>query len=408
MVNPRQCADLPHRAFVRHNHFFRLASKGHHGDVDRQHVPCVEAGLCALQFQQRLQQHAGARQKHERRGNLRDGENAQPAIGSSADAHAARRKTEPTRGADRGQARNERQQHSANHRQQCAHPKQTGIYRQIQRPNRETGGITSQHRDHRAGRQHAQQSARATQHQALCKQGPSQVRGTGAQRRADAQFAFPSHGPRQDQVGHIRAGNNEHQSRSSHQNQQHGSRAGGNLIAQQGGVNAEVGLGGIIFRVLFDHRLVYGLQFRARRFQRRPRLEASEKFRHAVDPARDHGCRHMVRTGHHVGDDLGLGGIRHRWFQHANNRGRTGAEPDVPAQHRGIALELRLPESPREHHDARRVRAIIARVDQTTQHRAQSHHVEIGATHHAGANLPGFAQTHHGEANAGEIANGGQ
>ena len=39
----------------------------------------------------------------------------------------------------------------------------------------------------------------------------------------------------------------------------------------------------------------------------------------------DHRRRQMMRAGDDVGDDLGLGRIRHRWFQHADDRWRSAS-----------------------------------------------------------------------------------
>ena len=79
-----EAADLLRRAAVRRDRH-----------VDGQHARRLESGPRRLQRQQRLQQHAGAGQQHERGGDLRDRERAQPPAGRAGDAQAAARQAEP-------------------------------------------------------------------------------------------------------------------------------------------------------------------------------------------------------------------------------------------------------------------------------------------------------------------------
>ena len=83
---------------------------------------------------------------------------------------------------------------------------------------------------------------------------------------------------------------------------------------------------------------------------------------------------------------------------------RAGAEADGLADHGGIALERRRPETIGEHDGAGGVRAVVAHVEQTAEHGMQAHHLEIGAADHAGANLARLAEADHGEADRREVA----
>ena len=76
----------------------------------------------------------------------------------------------------------------------------------------------------RIGDQQSQSRAAGAQQQALGQQGATQCTGAGAQRRANAQFAFPADGASQKQVGDIRTSDNEDQHRRRHENQQYGPR----------------------------------------------------------------------------------------------------------------------------------------------------------------------------------------
>ena len=130
------------------------------GHVQRQHVASVHAGLRSLQRKQRRDQRAGARQQHERRGDLRDGEQAQTTVRAGRDPDAAVRQAEAVRRLGGGQPRNKRQEDRGHQRQADANPQQAGIDREIQRPDREARRITSQDRDHRPGDDHAERPRR--------------------------------------------------------------------------------------------------------------------------------------------------------------------------------------------------------------------------------------------------------
>jgi hypothetical protein len=110
-----------------------------------------------------------------------------------------------------------------------------------------------------------------------------------------------------------------------------------------------------------------------------------------------------MRAGDDVGNDLGFRGIRHRRFEHADDGGGTRAEPDVLAQHVGIALERRRPVSIGQHGGARGSRAIVVRVEKAAEDRMQSHDAEIRSAHHAGAYLARLAQADHREPHGREL-----
>ncbi len=130
----------------------------------------VEAGLRRLQRQQRLQQHAGAGQQHEARGDLRHGEHPLPAAGAAGDPHAAAREIESMRPIGRRQARDKRQEHRRDDCQRRSHPQHAGIDCQIERADRKAGRVARQDGHHRPRAQHAQRRARAAQQEAFGQQ----------------------------------------------------------------------------------------------------------------------------------------------------------------------------------------------------------------------------------------------
>ena len=154
-----------------------------------------------------------------------------------------------------------------------------------------------------------------------------------------------------------------------------------------------------------DDALVHRLELGPGRFDSGTRRQPTEDFGHAVLAAGDHRGRQVVRAGDDVRNHLGFRRVGDRRLQNADDRGRARAETDGPADHRRIALERRHPEAVREHDGSSRVRAIIAGVDEASQYRTQSHHIEIRAADDAGPDLVRLAQSDHRERDHGEIAN---
>ena len=90
-------------------------------------------------------------------------------------------------------------------------PEHAGVDRQIERPDRESGGIASQDGHHRPRAQYAECRADAAEQQAFGQQCTTQRAGACAQRRTDGQLAFAPNGPRENQVGDVRARDDEDQ-----------------------------------------------------------------------------------------------------------------------------------------------------------------------------------------------------
>ena len=70
----------------------------------------------------------------------------------------------------------------------------------------------------------------------------------------------------------------------------------------------------------------------------------------------------------------------------------------------GSLLKRRGPEAMRQHRRARRLRPVVGRVEQTAEHRAQAHDLEIRAADDAGANHARLAEADHRELDGGEVA----
>ena len=108
----------------------------------------VQTRLRFLQCDQRSDQRTCARQQHEGRGDLCHHEDALAAAGAAGDPRAAARQGQSARRVRRWKARDERQNHRGDDRQRSAYPEQAGIHRQIERANREAGGVAGQDSHH--------------------------------------------------------------------------------------------------------------------------------------------------------------------------------------------------------------------------------------------------------------------
>ncbi len=375
-------------------------------------MPHVEGGLHVLERKQGLDHRAGGCHQHEGGGDLDHCEDSQFPIRGSGDASGSAGQAESLGSSRRRQTRDECQQQCGKHGQCGAHPEHAGIQGEVQGAYGVSRNVARQNPHHRAGNQDSERSAADAQQQALGQQGTAQCAGARAQRRADTQFAFAAHGAGQNQVGDVGTGDDKHQHRRRHQDQQNGPRTRRELIAQAHRADAVVSFRRIGVRMLALHGSVYRAQLRARRFQIRARRQPGEQFRHAMYAAGHHGGRKMMRAGDDVGDDLGVLRIRDARLQNTHHRGRARieerTEADCFAEHRRIALQRRRPESIGQDHRAGGIGAVILRIQQPAEDRTQPHGLEIGAAHHAGRHCARLSQSGHGEAERGEIAERGQ
>ena len=110
--------------------------------------------------------------------------------------------------------------------------------------------------------------------------------GAGAERRADRQLPFAPDRPRENQVGDVRAGDDEHQRRRRQQHEQDRPRRRGDLVAQADGFDPEVARSvGYDSGCALTIARVHGAQLGARRLERRAGREAREELRHPVHAA---------------------------------------------------------------------------------------------------------------------------
>ena len=155
-VHARQLADPPDGLAVEAHHLVGSLTVRHDGDIHRQHLARVEAGLRSLQGEQRLEQHARAGQQHKGGGDLRDRKDTLAARGIAGDSQAAARQAESLGTIRRWKPRDKGQEHGRDHGQERRHPEHAGIHREIERANRVARGVPGQDGEHRPGTQDSQ------------------------------------------------------------------------------------------------------------------------------------------------------------------------------------------------------------------------------------------------------------
>ena len=355
-----------------------------------------------------VRQHPGARKQNERRGDLGDGKHPQPAVGAGCNAHAATRQPHPVRGVRRWQTRHERQKHRRGDGQDDAHPQHARVNRDVQGPHREAGGIASEHRHHRSSDEDRENGAQTAEQQALRQQSAPQRPCTGAEGRANGELSLASNRPREDQVGDVRARDDEDQRGGRQQDEQHRSRRRDDLIAQANGIDAKVGLRGVRLRMLLENGAMDGLELGSRSLDFDARRESTEQLRHPMHTPVDHRRIQVMRARDDVGDDLGLGGVGNRRLEDADDRRGAIAQPNGPADHGWIALKLGGPEPVGENRRSSRLRPVVSRIDQAAQDRAEAHHLEVRTANDSGPDDARFAQPNHREFDGGEVPEGRQ
>ena len=98
--------------------------------------------------------------------------------------------------------------------------------------NGETRRVASQDRDQRLRDEHAERCAGAAEQKAFGQQHAAQRSSACAERRADREFAFAANRARENQVRNIGAGDDEDEAGSREQDEENGSRAGSDLVAE--------------------------------------------------------------------------------------------------------------------------------------------------------------------------------
>src|SRR5437016_14110487 len=141
----------------------------------------------------------------------------------------------------------------------------------------------------------------------------------------------------------------------------------------------------------FGHGPVDGAQLGAGLIERDARSETAKELRHAVEAARDHGRREVVRAGDDVGDDLGILGIGDGRFEHADYGGRAIAN-EAPAEAKRFAdgawifPKSGCPETICENGNAGSFGTVVLGYDEPAEDGVKAHHFEVVAADDASLN----------------------
>ena len=259
----------------------------------------------------------------------------------------------------RRQPWNVREGHRGSDGEAGANPEQAAVDGDVESADGEPRGKTSDDGDERPREENAENCAGATEHEALGEQRPPQGAAAGAERGAYGELALAADRARQDQVGDIRARDDEDHRGGSEQHEQDRPRRRRNLIAQRTNTQPHLGPRRVGIGMLDHHCFMRGRQLRARFLDRGAWRETAEELRHPVRTTGDHQRAEMMRARDDVGDDLRVGRIRHRRLEDADDRRGARAEADGPADHGRIAGKCRAPEAVRQDGGARRAWPVV-------------------------------------------------
>ena len=363
----------------------------HHRQIHRQHTRRVERRLRLLEHIQRPHQDSRSGEQQERGRDLHDGEDAQPPAAAPRHSRSAARERCAQRRAPRRQPRNERQEHRRRQRQRNAKPHQVEIELQPIGTHREPRGIAPQHRHHRPREDQRRQHSASAQHQAFRQQRTPQRRGVSSQRRAHRQLRFAANRSREHQVGHIRARNHKQQPRGRKQHPQNRIGARIDLVVHPRHIDP-VMIGGLVdLRMRAEYRRVPRAQLRSCASRVAPGASRAKtsvmRCSRPVTIVADRWCG-LVTTLAMISVATGYGTDGSRTPTIVAERAPLATlQPHRLSNHAWVGVQRLAPESIRQHDRARRIRPIVGRSQQPTQHRAQPHHLEVMAVHHACGNL---------------------
>ena len=101
-IYAREGADLSDRLLVEVNHLLGRLAITHYRHIHSEHPPDIHAGLCRLQHEQRLEEHARSGEQYKRRSDLSDRKNTETAAGAPRDPEIAGREVETLGPIDNG------------------------------------------------------------------------------------------------------------------------------------------------------------------------------------------------------------------------------------------------------------------------------------------------------------------
>ena len=347
-----------------------------HRDLDRERVPCGEAGIDLLQIREAPDRESRADHQQHRQRHLRGHEDRTPPAPRHAAALPARSVAQRIGEIDLRVVRRGQQpeEDARGHRQQHRHREHAPIHRQLGEARDRGRRTRHEHAHPRPREEQPERASRAAQDRALRERELHQVPPPRAERRAHGDLAAPCIGAREDQVRDVRAGEEEQQ---RHRRGQHEQRAFGtsrDLIRHRERECRVVHVLGI--RPLLRELLRERGQLARRAGHGRARLEtrhlvqimAAMVVRAEIDPHRLHDL-HRLRA-------LELERELEAARQDPHHQLRPPVHIDIAPHERWIAAEAPLPQVVAEHYDGGAVRHILRLGERPPHCRRHAEHVE--------------------------------
>ena len=217
------------------------------------------------------------------------------------------------------------------------------------------------------------------QQQAFGEQLPDDSPVRGAERGPHRHLLAPPDRARQQQVGDVRAGDQQHEADGRHQHDQRSPHVADHLLAQRHDAEREAAVRRIDVRMT-------GAKARRQRGHLRLRLlerRAGPELRHdvvvlAAADLRRVGSERQRQQHLRIGDDAERGqrllAQRERRLQHAHDLCRLAVEHDRPADHGRVAAEAALPGAVAENRHGRRRLRVLFRREQPAERGADAEH----------------------------------
>ena len=362
----------------------------------------VEAHVHAIEREEAPHHEARARKEHERQHDFSDDQRAGPAPGAQA-AGAAAAAAFLHHLVDVGLGHVKRWREAEDERGRDAHPRKEddddGIDRELH-PVRLA--LVGQHRvedpDAAQGQAQPEHAADARQQDAFDQQLTHDPPAARAERHADRNLARPLCRPREQQVGDVGAGDQQHEADRAHQRpeDQRNLRAGDAVVVENEiGLDVLVGVGKIVRELVFDD-----LQLGARLRQRHTGFQPPHHLELADGAL---GIAQLRRQRRHRNPEIGIERELHVRRHHPDHRGHQTVDLDTAADHLRIAAVAVLPNPVPEHHGRLRARAIVSRTEVAADHRTLADHLKrVGGDVGAAELLGRLAFVRHVDARAHE------
>ncbi len=402
---PGSCADtcgqaLDHRA-PRH---VILIGRRRKRQINDQQIAGVETRRHCRQCREAAQQEARANQQHQRQSHFRNDQRA----AQLPVTHAAGRAAAPVlverfaevhaRGLQRGhEAKDDAGDHGQDHREHRDRPLHANQVGAREAGHRGTGEQRNAPRRH----QQTNSGADARQHHALDNQLADEAPASGSDRGADGHLLLAAYSPRQQQVGHVGAGDEQHQRDRAQQEEQRRSHVLHHLILQRRHHGAHVA---IRFRELLLECERDALQLGTRRLQRHVGTEARDRKDPRVPAAILRQGRRPRAEGH-----IEVGGLEQleACRQHADDGVGLVVEQQALAQR--ATLRIATPRKPiREQHDALGAGFVIAFVKAPPFGRGDTEDRQQRRADHLGRDTFGLAAAADGQAGRAHGADAGE